>query len=94
MDRVIKFPYAPESATAASDDNVDTKIVDILFCKLLDTYCVSILVSAMFQPAVAYLKKLVVPPSFLVAVALSLCLSDLNIHCFLLWLHLHPWVQQ
>ena len=83
MFGVIKFPFAPKSATAASEDNADTKIIDISFCKLLDTYCVLNLVSAMFQAIVAYLKFLVVPPSLLVAVALSLCLSALNLHCLL-----------
>ena len=51
---VIKIPFAPESATAASEDNADTKILDISFCKLVDTYCVFNLASAMLQAAVAY----------------------------------------
>ena len=55
MVRVIKFPFASESVTATSKDNSDTKIVDISFCKLLDTYCAFNLVSAMFHAAVAYL---------------------------------------
>ena len=30
---VIKFLFAPESVTAVSDNNADTNIVDISFCK-------------------------------------------------------------
>ena len=91
---VIKLPLAPESAMAESVVNADTKTLDIPFCKLLDIYCVFILVSAMFQAVAAYLKFFVVPPSLLPAVALSLCPLFLNLHSLLMWLHLHPCVQQ
>ena len=33
MVGVIKFLFAPESVTAVSDNNVDTNIIDISFCK-------------------------------------------------------------
>ena len=49
---VIKLPFAPESATAESEDNADTKTVFISVCKLFDTYCGFNLVSAIFQAAV------------------------------------------
>ena len=38
MFGVKKIPFVPESATAESEDNADTKTVVISFCKLLDTY--------------------------------------------------------
>ena len=49
---VMKLPFAPESATAESEDNADTKTVFISVCKLFDTYCGFNLASAMFQAAV------------------------------------------
>ena len=60
---VIKLPLAPESAMAESVVNADTKTVDIPCCKLLDIYCVFILVSALFQAGERGLKIAVVPPS-------------------------------
>lgn len=91
---VMKLPLAPESAMAESVVNADTKTVDIPCCKLLDIYCVFILVSAIFQAGERGLKIAVVPPSLAAAVARSLCPSFLLVQSLLLWLHLHPCVQQ
>ena len=91
---VIKLPLAPESAMTESVVNADTKTVDIPCCKLLDIYCVFNLVSAKFHAGVYGLKILVAPPNLFPAVALSLCPLFLFLHSLLLWLHLHPCVQQ
>ena len=44
---VINFLFVPEYAMAASEDNVNNKILGKSFCKLLDIYCVFKVVQTM-----------------------------------------------